>query len=347
MKLFDNASKMEEKQKELEAEQLREELEQTRLELEKEKQAKLESKLDELILVGKAIFTILKQENEDRKAAYERLESQIQAATSEIISTQEKAVKVMIAYGREDNQKVAGAINEEVVNVQKAATAAQEQFLAAAEELKQSVANNTSVLSSKLGDLEESLKNMNISVAAMPVLDMPISSVSVTEEIEEIPSYVPEMEVEEDLPEMEESMTENVFAMLDEEEESGIEEILIPEDVYDEVVEEEESAILEIEEDIPDALEDGIPEDLFAMLDEEEESDIEEILIPEDMFDEVVEEEIPEDIFAVLEEEELVIPEPELVEEPASEPVVVAPVVDDPNRAMTPDEIAALIASMS
>ena len=45
-------------------------------------------------------------------------------------------------------------------------------------------------------------------------------------------------------------------------------------------------------------------------------------------------------------EEDLVIPEPE-VEVPVPEPVVApAPVMDDPNRAMTPDEIAALIASM-
>ena len=90
MKFFDSSSKAADN---VQSEQILAKQEQERLELEKVRQESLEKRLDELILVGKAVYTILKQEKEERQAAYERLESQIQKAADEIISTQEKAVK--------------------------------------------------------------------------------------------------------------------------------------------------------------------------------------------------------------------------------------------------------------
>ena len=113
MKFFENASKSEEKQKESEVEQLR-------IQLEAERQKSLEKRLDELILVGKAIYTIIRKDQEERKTAYENLENAIQASTNEIIQNQEKAVKIMLAYGREDNQKAITAVKEEFVKVQEA-----------------------------------------------------------------------------------------------------------------------------------------------------------------------------------------------------------------------------------
>ena len=362
MKLFDNAAKSEEKQKELEAEQLRAELENEKLELEKERQAKLESKLDELILVGKAVYTILRQEHEERQAAYERLESRLQAATSELISTQEKAVKVMIAYGREDNQKAIDAINEEVVKVQSVTEAAQKQLLGAVEELNSSIKDNTFVLGGKLGELKESIKDINISVEAAPVSSMLAEEEA--SEYEEVPVYEPEEEiVEYEVPAYEpelivETEPDSIFMPEMEEEVPVEEDIMSVLELEQEESLEEELVIPEIEfEDVPDTLEDTIPEEVFAMLEEVEEDVMEEILIPEDIFEEALEleEEAPEDIFAVFDEEEvtfeeeLVIPEPIVEAEPIleMEPVVAAPVVDDPNRAMTPDEIAALIASVN
>ena len=167
MKLFDNASKSDGKQKEMEAEQLR-------IQQEAGRQKNLEKKLDELILVGKAIYTILKQEHENRKAAYENLENVIQTATSEMIQKQEKAVKIMVAYGREDNQKAITAVKEEFAKVQEASEEVKKQLLAAAEEINNSILDNTSVLSGKLSGLEESIKDINISVEAAPVVSIPV-----------------------------------------------------------------------------------------------------------------------------------------------------------------------------
>ena len=269
MKLFDSASKSEEKQKESEAEQLR-------IQQEAARQESLEKKLSELILVGKAIYTILKQEHEERKAAYENLENVIQTAANEIIQTQEKAAKAMIAYGRENNQKAIGAINEEIVKVQRETAAAQEQLFAAAEKLNNSILDNTSVLSGKLSVLEESIKDINISVEATPVVPVPVP-----ETTEMFVPEVPEVEV----PELS----------------------------------------LDYEEEV--ALEEDLEADIMSVFEQEE--GIEEFVLPDLEFDDQIEEAISEDIFAV-------------EEEPAP-----APVMDDPNRAMTPDEIAALIASMN
>ena len=321
MKLFDNVSKSEERQKELELQQLR-------IQLETERQKSLEKKLDDLILVGKAIYTILKQEHEERKAAYENLENVIQAAASEIIQTQEKAMKVMVAYGREDNQKVMdtiGTISEEIAKVQSVSEDAQKNLLAAAEELNSSILDNTSVLSNKLSVLEGSIKDINISVEAAPV--MPVSvpvMAAVNTDIPEV-SLDYEEEASEEVVTLEEDLE---IGML----ESDIEEAL--EDIQEET-EPDLMFMPEMEEEL------SVEEDIMSVFEQEEES-VEEFVIPEPELEEVMDEEEPGDIFAVLEEEL----EEMLEAEPIPEPVP-APVMDDPNRAMTPDEIAALIASMN
>lgn len=245
MKFFENSSKSEEGQ--------------ARMQQESEKQESLEKKLDELILVGRAIFTIIKQEKEERQAAHESLESMIQAATSEMIHAQEKAMETIAACSQENSREITHAVSEEIVKLQKVTAVSQKHFLAAAEELNSSILDNTSVLEQKLGKLGNSLKNGSVSAAAV---------VSAEPEI-----AVPELD----------------FA--------------IPEP---------ETAALELELTIPEP----------------------DITIPEPEI------KVPEPEIAVP-ESDLVIPEPEIQKKAP------APVSDDPNRAMTPEEIAALIASMN
>ena len=335
MKLFESASKSEEKQKESEVEQLR-------IQLEAERQKSLEKRLDELILVGKAIYTIIRKDQEERKTAYENLENMIQASTSEIIQNQEKAVKIMLAYGREDNQKAITAVKEEFVKVQEASEEANKHLLAAAEELNRSILDNTSILSSKLGELEESMKEINISVEAIPaaptaVAPMPVPEVAaVTMDIPEL-ALEPETEVYEEAQEemitLGEDLTEDIELNLGEDLTEEIE-LNLGMDL-EETSEESELDFMfmpEMEEEL------SAEEDIMSVFEQEE--SIEEFVIPEPEFDEIAEEEESGDIFAVLEEEleEIMEPEPEPVP---------APVIDDPNRAMTPDEIAALIASVN
>ncbi len=322
MKLFENSSKSEEAQKELEAVQLRTQLEQERLELEKERlefekarQESFEKKLDELILVEKAVYTILKQEREDRQAAYERLENQLQAATSEIISTQEKAVKVMIAFNRDDNQNMTSAINEEVVKVQRVVAIAQKHLLSAAEELNNSITENTTILGNKLSALESSTGNINVSVAAVPTAT------------EETTAYVPEEDFE---SVTEEDVAEDIFAVVDDEEEVPVEEDIMF------VQEPEEMEIPEPEiEPEPIVVEAPVIDDPNRAMTPDEIA----ALIASVGGSSEAEEEVPEP--------ELEIEaEPEPIPEPEPEPIVVeAPVMDDPNRAMSADEIAALFAA--
>ena len=338
MKFFENASKSEEKQKESEVEQLR-------IQLEAERQKSLEKRLDELILVGKAIYTIIRKDQEERKTAYENLENVIQASTNEIIQNQEKAVKIMLAYGREDNQKAITAVKEEFVKVQEASEETNKHLLAAAEELNRSILDNTSILSSKLGELEESMKEsmkeINISVEAMPVAPVAVAPVSVPEvaavnrDILES-SFESEAEIyeeevyEEDQEEMltlGEDLNEDIELNLAMDLTDDIE-LNLGVDLEENSEEPELDFMLmpEMEEEV------SAEEDIMSVFEQEE--SIEEFVIPEPEFDEIVEEEDPGDIFEVL--EEVMEPEP-----------VAAPVIDDPNRAMTPDEIAALIASVN
>ena len=344
MKFFENASKSEEKQKESEVEQLR-------IQLEAERQKSLEKRLDELILVGKAIYTIIRKDQEERKTAYENLENAIQASTNEIIQNQEKAVKIMLAYGREDNQKAITAVKEEFVKVQEASEETNKHLLAAAEELNRSILDNTSILSSKLGELEESMKEsmkeINISVEAMPVAPAAVAPVSVPEvaavnrDILES-SFESEAEIyeeevyEEDQEEMltlGEDLNEDIELNLAMDLTDDIE-LNLGVDLEENSEEPELDFMLmpEMEEEV------SAEEDIMSVFEQEE--SIEEFVIPEPEFDEIVEEEEPGDIFEVLEEE--------LEETMESEPEpVAAPIIDDPNRAMTPDEIAALIASVN
>ena len=332
MKFFENASKSEEKQKESEVEQLR-------IQLEAERQKSLEKRLDELILVGKAIYTIIRKDQEERKTAYENLENAIQASTNEIIQNQEKAVKIMLAYGREDNQKAITAVKEEFVKVQEASEETNKHLLAAAEELNRSILDNTSILSSKLGELEESMKEsmkeINISVEAMPVAPAAVAPVS-----------VPEVA----------AVNRDILESSFESEAEIYEEEIYEEEVY----EEDQEEMLTLGEDLTEDIElnlgmdltDDIELNLGVDLEENsEEPELDFMLMPE-MEEEVSAE---EDIMSVFEQEEsieeFVIPEPEfdeIIEEELEEIIELAPapIIDDPNRAMTPDEIAALIASM-
>ena len=369
MKFFENASKSEEKQKESEVEQLR-------IQLEAERQKSLEKRLDELILVGKAIYTIIRKDQEERKTAYENLENAIQASTNEIIQNQEKAVKIMLAYGREDNQKAITAVKEEFVKVQEASEETNKHLLAAAEELNRSILDNTSILSSKLGELEESMKEsmkeINISVEAMPVAPAAVAPVSVPEvaavnrDILES-SFESEAEIyeeevyEEDQEEMltlGEDLNEDIELNLAMDLTDDIE-LNLGVDLEENSEEPELDFMLmpEMEEEV------SAEEDIMSVFEQEE--SIEEFVIPEPEFDEIIEEELEEiielapapiidDPNRAMTPDEIAAliasvngggsePEPEPIPEP--EPVA-APVIDDPNRAMTPDEIAALIASM-
>lgn len=275
-----------------------------RAQIERERQESLEKKLDELILVEKAVYTMLKKEAEDREAAYERMENQIQKATRELLSNQEKAVKVLLKYNHDDRQSVSDAVNEEVVKVQRVIAVGQKHLISAAEELNNSISNNTKVLKSKLSDLENSIKNTNISVTAVPA--EPVETMA------EMPT---------------EEMIDNIIAGLE------VEEPAIEEEIF---------AAAGNEPEVSEDLVVDAEEDIFAAVDVKEETPVEKEM------DDPNRAMTPEEIAALIasvgggdsKKEEAPAPQPEPEPEPE-------PVENDPNRAMTPEEIAALIASMN
>ncbi len=285
-------------QKELEA----------RMEVEKEakeerkKQERLEKKLDELILVQKAVYTILKKESEINEAGYERIENQMIEISDRLLNHQKTMVKTLVKYNRDDIQGATKALSktfeEEIVKVQNIGNDLQNVILDFTKEIKAEIENQTEEVNKNLNGLENSIKNMNISVAT-PIVTA--------------------------------------------EEENVMEAAVSLEDILEPEVKEENFVLEEDEILVADEV-DSLLETL---------SDTTEIQIPEP---EIVASPVIEDPNRAMNPDEIAAliasmnggasePEPEpVIEEPE---VVSPPVIEDPNRAMTPDEIAALIASMS
>ncbi len=222
---------------------------------EKERQERLEKKLDELILAEKAVYTILKKEAEVNEAAYEKMEIQFQEMSDKLLNSQQTAVKALIKYNHDDMQGVTKVITEELLKVQNGVNDFQNHMWNATGEIKTEIQNQTKIMDNSLGNLKESIQNMNISVAP-PVVEAPA-------ELLEVPA--------EAAVSSEDVRLKNDFT-------------------------EDELENTEIQSEEAD-----FPEDILARIKTEEEP----------------------------------------------ESVAPASVMDDPNRAMTPDEIAALIASMN
>ena len=162
--------------------------------------------------------------------------------------------------------------------------------------------------------------------------------------------------VEQAVNELREVMMSGVLvASANEEKAPFVNEMTIPEEtiefVKEEVVVPEEVIELPKEEEVI------IPEEVIELPKEEE------IIIPEEVIELPKEEEIvmPEEVIELPKEEEIIMPEevPELpaiddfdlpilddIMIPEEKPVAPAPVDSDPNKMMTPDDIAKLLASM-
>ena len=178
--------------------------------------------------------------------------------------------------------------------------------------------------------------------------------------------------VEQAVKELREVMMSGVLiASADEEKTPVVNEMTIPEETI-EFVKEEEVVIPEETIEFPKVEEMVIPEEVIELPKEEEvvipEEVIElpkeeEVIIPEETieFPKIEEMVIPEEVIELPKEEEVVIPE-EVSELPVMEdfdlpilddivipeekPIAPAPVDSDPNKMMTPDDIAKLLASM-
>ncbi len=278
---------------------------------ERKRQERLEKKLDELILVQKAVYTILKKESEINEAGYERIENQMIEISDRLLNHEKTMVKTLVKYNRDDIQGATKALSktleEEIVKVQNTGNDLQNIVLDLAKEMKAEIQNQTEEMSKKLNGLENSVQNMNISVAT-PI----VTAIETAEEENAMEAAV------------------------------SLEDILEQETLEQEV--EEENFVLEEDETL-------VADEVDSLL--ETLSDTTEIQIPEP---EVVAPPVIEDPNRAMTPDEIAAliasmdggasePEPEpVIEEPE---VVAPPVIEDPNRAMTPDEIAALIASMS
>lgn len=133
-------------------------------------------KLDELIFVGKAVYTMLKKDAEQKEAAYTRMEDTLK----EILANQEKAVKIMVKCNRDERQSMVEAINEEVVKVQSVIADSRKQLMGTVEEL------------------DNSIKHISISVAAAPVVTTAVDSMADLPTGEMIDDIMSLLEPEED-----------------------------------------------------------------------------------------------------------------------------------------------------
>ena len=331
--LMSEASKENQRELELQRETEKEAKEERR------RKARLDKRLDELLLAQKAVYTMVKKEVEVTEAGYERIENQMIEISDRLLNHQKTMVKALVKYNQENMQSATKSLQktfgEEILNVQSIGNDLQNVILELAREIKVEMQNQTEEINKNLNCLEDSIKNMNISVAPpiMPQMETPKEEVAI-QEIEDS---------------IEEAIIEPVDNMIEDTVIEPIEEIVSLEDILKQEVLEGELAV-EPEPVVPPVIEDPnramTPDEIAALIASMDGGAEQEEIVeaePEPVAPPVIEDPnramTPDEIAALIASMDSGVKEPE------PEPVA-PPVIEDPNRAMTPDEIAALIASM-
>ena len=258
---------------------------------ERRRKARLEKKLDELILAQKAVYTMVKKEVEASEAGYDRIENQMVEISDRLLNHQKTMVKALVKYNQDNMQSATKELQkifgEEIVKVQSTGNDLQNAILDFAREIKSEMQNQTEEINKNLNRLEDSIQNMNISVAPpiMAQMETPV---------EEVAIQASQDTIQEAIVEPVENIIEDTII-------EPIEETVSLEDIL------EEELVVEPELVVPPVIED--PNRAMT----------------------------PDEIAALIASMDSGVSEPE---------PVAPPVIEDPNRVMSADEIAALIASM-
>ena len=260
---------------------------------------------------------------QELKSQKQLLKEEIKSLENEISSLAEKQTiqtKMVVKYNKENARQV--ALNEKKVVGQ------------AVNELKEVMKNGMVVAPSVVSTEEVKVPVVEEMIMPEEVVELPkVEEMIMPEEVVELPKVeemiMPEEIVE--LPKVEEMVIPEEVVEL-----PKVEEMIIPEEVV-ELPKVEEMIIPEEIVELPKVEDIVIPEEVVEL------PKVEDIVIPEEMIELPKEEDIVSEDIPLMEDFDLPILDDIII--PEEKPV--APAVDsDPNKMMTPDDIAKLLASM-